>query len=101
MNKLLSEGINVNATGKSGATALQIAAERGNAATVRLLAGKGAQVDRDSSYADHETPLMLAARAGHQEVVNTLLDLGAHVNRSGKDGWTPLMRAARGNHAPL
>jgi hypothetical protein len=39
---------------------------------------------------DGSTPLLLASRSGHVEVVNALLANGANVNTPLKIGWTPL-----------
>ena len=42
------------------------------------------------------TPLMVAARRGHESVCRLLLDKGAKIDAAvGTTGWTPLMFAVR------
>ena len=56
---------------------LEAAARKGFSGILKLLLDKGVPVDAVSRY---ETPLIVAARAGHCEVVNVLLDHGANIN---------------------
>ena len=56
---------------------LEAAARKGFSCILKLLLDKGVPVDALSRY---ETPLIVAARAGHCEVVNVLLDHGANIN---------------------
>ena len=44
------------------------------------------------------SPLILAARNGHQDVVKLLLDKGAEPNMADQNGDTALGYAARGGH---
>jgi ankyrin repeat protein len=62
---------------------IHLAAQRGLAEAVRLLASKGASVDGcdDNGY----TALHLAAYHGHVAVVDVLLQLGAHPGHQGPD----------------
>ncbi len=46
-------------------------------------------------------PLGLAARYGHVEVVEMLIDQGADVNISNITGWTPFLKAALGGHVGI
>ncbi len=41
------------------------------------------------------TPLMVAAQAGHLDVVQSLLSAGVSINRTMWDGATPLFLAAQ------
>ena len=41
------------------------------------------------------TPLIAAAKAGHCGCIELLIAKGASVNKTNKNGWTPLMAAAR------
>jgi ankyrin repeat protein len=45
--------------------------------------------------------LTLAAAHGHADLVKTLLDRGADVNRADDTGWTPLHAAAYGGHPAI
>lgn len=47
---------------------------------------------------DGLTPLHCAARSGHDQVVDTLLEKGAPVESKTKNGLTPLHMAAQGDH---
>jgi ankyrin repeat protein len=44
------------------------------------------------------SPLHLASRSGHPEVVQTLLTYGAYPNVRDKSGWTPLHFASQEEH---
>ncbi len=100
-------GIELNARSRNGDTALMIAAFNGETAAALRLVEKGAEINRPgwtalhyaaasgslsivrhllehSAYIDAEspnktTPLMMAARAGHEKVVLMLLEEGADV----------------------
>lgn len=41
------------------------------------------------------TPLLAAAKGGHNRCIEVLLEHGADVNQANKEGWTPLMAAVR------
>lgn len=76
------------------------AAQKGDAAAVRALLGKGVDVNTKFRYGT--TALLYAAQKGHVEVVRTLLDHGADVNaRETMAGMTPLMFAAFKGHAGI
>ena len=47
------------------------------------------------------TPLMFAAREGHVETARLLLDAGADVHASDKNGITPLLMAISNNRIPM
>ncbi|MEO5936262.1 MAG: ankyrin repeat domain-containing protein [Terriglobales bacterium] len=104
---------------ENGMTALMVAADRGDAAAVRRLASKrGARKQVPSnalaamvaflswmqSTPHHDvywTALHYAARAQCRECVQTLLDVGAEVNATGRDGSTALLEAALKNNLEL
>jgi ankyrin repeat protein len=70
---------------------IAVAASQGDVAQVRQLLTAGSQADATDIGI---TPLMSAARRGDLDVMTTLLDAGADVNRHDtRNGWTPLMHA--------
>lgn len=93
VERLLNEGVNVNARASNGTTALMGAAYSDYPRTTRLLIARGAEVNARS--ADGLTALHYAAGAGNTEIVDILLMAGADPNALSVDGTTPLMRAAR------
>src|SRR5205085_8191682 len=58
-----------------------------------LLLKKGAAVD--SADPEGITPLMLATKDCHEELVKQLLKSKAHLNQQDRYGWTALMWAAK------
>lgn len=73
------------------------AVREGNTDMVKsLLSAPGANVnardDRDS------TPLLEAARYGHNDIARVLIAAGADLKAKDKDGKTALMLAVQGNH---
>ncbi|CAD7704224.1 unnamed protein product [Ostreobium quekettii] len=81
------------------ASALWVAAYRGEGAEVRELIGGGADVDERNH--NGTTPLYVAAQNGHRAVAELLLDAGAEVDAESRLGSTPLLAAAHNNHARL
>ena len=49
-------------------------------------------------YSDGWTPLLWAAREGHETIVQRLIAAEASVNARSNAGTTPLMFAVRGGH---
>jgi uncharacterized protein len=77
--------------------ALLRAARAGNADTVRaLLASPNVDVNGIDEHGN--TPLIEAARFGHDEVVTALLIAKADVKTKNDEGKTALMLAAEGGH---
>ncbi|HEU0153915.1 MAG TPA: ankyrin repeat domain-containing protein [Arenimonas sp.] len=66
-------------------------------AGVQLLLRHKARVDARGTR--QRTALLLACAAGNADIVGELLDAGADRNAHDADGITPLLEAARGNHA--
>jgi len=76
IERLLAQGVDVNAANEYGATALAFAADRGDVALVKLLIGKGADVNsRDSFY--EITPLGWSLYKDHDQVAALLVASGA------------------------
>ena len=70
---LIGAGAEVDAPAKYGVTALWVAASLGNPEVVRQLLASGARTDA-AAMVDNEavTPLQIARRGGHREVVGIL-----------------------------
>ena len=75
------------------------AIKRGDVANVRDLLERGIDVDARDRYG--QTGLMLAAHAGHGEVVATLIDHRANLNITAKFGLSALMLAVIAGHTEI
>jgi outer membrane protein assembly factor BamB len=76
VEKLLDQGVDVNARTAYGATALSFAADKGHVEVVKLLLSRKADVNaKDTFYG--ATPLTWAVSRQHAEVVGLLLEAGA------------------------
>ena len=90
-------GVARRATRSAETDALLRAARAGNADTVRaLLASPNVDVNGIDEHGN--TPLIEAARFGHDEVVTALLIAKADVKTKNDEGKTALMLAAEGGH---
>ena len=81
---LLEEGSDANAA-KGYRSALQAASYEGHEDIVRLLLGKGADVNMLGGDYPHSA-IQLASSGGHEGIVRLLLDKGADVNPPGENG---------------
>lgn len=89
--------ISVNAkVGSEETSALALAAAQGHVEMVRLLLGKGADLDARTKRL--ETPLFLAAAKGHHKIVALLVDSLAGINLPDYEGRAPLIAAAGAGH---
>jgi ankyrin repeat protein len=86
-----SPGIDVNAAGPNGKTALMVAASKGDLALLERLLELGAALDQRNRAGG--TALMYAAQYGHSSATERLLIAGADANVRGAKGWTALMVA--------
>lgn len=75
------------------------AIKRADVDAVRELLRCGADIDARDRYG--QTGLMLAAHAGHREVVATLIEHGASLNVTTKFGLSALMLAIVAGHTEL
>jgi len=75
------------------------AIKSGDVQTVLDLLERGIDVDARDRYG--QTPLMLAAHAGHREVVETLIAHQANLNFTAKFGLSALMLALVAGHAEV
>ena len=91
---LLGAGATVE-MGYGRMTALQCAAQGGCHGICELLLRRGMQVDETPPRVRKETPLRLAAKGKHVQIVRLLLDCAADINgQSQHGGATPLKAAA-------
>ncbi|MCP5144526.1 MAG: ankyrin repeat domain-containing protein [Gammaproteobacteria bacterium] len=97
---LVADGADVELANDYNVTALQLAAEAGNAPMIKLLLKAGAVADRGN--AEGQTPLMLVARTGNVQAARMLLKAGADVNAVEQWGaQTALMWAAARRHPAM
>ncbi len=95
--ELLKLGLSPDSKDLLGIPALQLAAQQGRYALVKILLEY--QANPNVLNRVGQTPLSWAARYGHIDIVNLLIAYGAAPNHSGKTYMlTPLMAAAVGGH---
>jgi ankyrin repeat protein len=93
---LLARGAKVT---QPGWTALHYAAAAGDDAIARQLLERGAAIDAPSPPASGKfTPLMMAAREGHDRTVHLLVRAGADPALRNSEGLTAQQIAARAGH---
>jgi len=117
-NLLADRGANPNTSDREGETPLHIAARSGDLALVEKLLAKGASVNARTAatpapaggsggegifgvfryIAGERTPLMLAAKADHVDVMRALVAGGADAKLKAQDGTTVLSAAAGSGH---
>jgi ankyrin repeat protein len=110
---LLEKGADPNAFDPTINAPLHVAARAGNLEIVTMLLQKGAhpnvQTAKTSAFgraggggfrapAGEQTPLLLAARANHEDVMRALVAGGADAKMKAQDGTTLLMAAASSGH---
>ena len=78
LEQILAQGVDVNASDRTGVTALMRAAYHGELPVVRALIERGADLDAKDSGG--LTALMMAKHSGHAEIVDALLSSGAKEN---------------------
>ena len=97
LQKLLDEGIDVNARDELGFTALHRAAEEGRKHVLLILLESGADIGLETSSSG-STALFYATT---KRIVRTLLEKGADLNFTSKYGITPLIKATKENRETL
>lgn len=97
VERLLSDGAQVEATDGSGATPLYVAASEGHAAVVARLLAAGGDPRRQASgsFGSTGTPIHAAVRHGHLDVVRLLLEAGVDPNLPDDGVGPPLHTALR------
>jgi ankyrin repeat protein len=91
---LLEKGVNINAKGSTGETALMRASRREDPEVAKLLLEEGADINAKDF--EGKTALIWAAWSGHPKVVKTLIVNGANVHAETKKGETALDLAKEG-----
>lgn len=94
---LLNRGFDPNTRDAQGQTGLLIAVKEPSLKVVRVLLDSP-KTDVEARNAKDESPLMLAALKGQQDVVTRLIEREADIN---KPGWAPLHYAATGGHVAI
>jgi ankyrin repeat protein len=94
---LLNRGFDPNTRDAQGQTGLLIAVKEPSLKVVRVLLDSP-KTDVDARNAKDESPLMLAALKGQQDIVTRLIEREADIN---KPGWAPLHYAATGGHVAI
>lgn len=91
---IANQGVDIERTDGSQENALMIAAWRNQKDAVEKLIARGAQVNRTGWTALH-----YAASIGNVEIIKVLLEHSAYIDAESPNKTTPLMMAARGDHA--
>jgi ankyrin repeat protein len=100
VEKLLNQGVSVNATNENGSSALMLAAFNGYTEICELLLNNGAQVNLLDS--NNRTALIYAASGPFSATVKLLLQNNADVNLiDNVEQWTALMFAAAEGHTDV
>ncbi|MFC0774734.1 ankyrin repeat domain-containing protein [Terrimonas alba] len=97
---MMEKGMNPNTMSWHHVTLLHDMAQKGNLVKASLLLQYGADIDPiDEEY--QSTPLGLATKWGHPEIVELLLAQGADPNKSGAAWSTPIAWAKKKGHAEI
>jgi ankyrin repeat protein len=96
--KSLQAGLELDCCSYWGTTLLCSAAESGNDRVLKLLLANNESANPDEENSDGETPLVCAAKWGHEEVVKHLLLTGRVDVNFNCGGFTPLSYAAWNGH---
>lgn len=99
VERLIREGVNVEAADSDGFTALLWASMKGHKDIVELLLASGAQPDKENTYG--RTALLCASASGHKDVVEVLLASGAQPDKEDDDGKTAWMFASDYGHSQI
>jgi ankyrin repeat protein len=94
---LLNRGFDPNTRDEHGQTGLLIAMREPSPRVIQVLLDSP-KTDVEARNAKDESPLMLAALKGQQDLVTRLIARDADVN---KPGWAPLHYAATGGHVAI
>ncbi|KAH0422826.1 ankyrin repeat protein [Colletotrichum camelliae] len=99
VEQLLRRGADLKCTVRGGYSPLLIAAYRGYDVLAGLLCERSSPEDREAKEQIGQTPLLVATRHGHEDMVDLLLDYEADIEaKEDKFGQTPLLLAVRLGH---
>uniref|UniRef100_A0AAU7YJA0 Ankyrin repeat domain-containing protein n=1 Tax=Wolbachia endosymbiont of Oeneis ivallda TaxID=3171168 RepID=A0AAU7YJA0_9RICK len=94
--KLIKQGVNINARHKKSFTLLHLAAQIGYYEIVESLLSNEAEIN--VAMTDGCSPLHMAAENGHYNVVKLILDNEADIDVAMTNGRSPLHMAAQSGH---
>ena len=97
---LIRQAADVNSAQGDGMTALHWAAFNGDVELAQPLLYAGANVEATTRLGAY-TPLYLASKHGHGNIVEMLLEAGSNPEKTDVSGMTPLMMAASSGNADL
>ncbi|MBO9647268.1 MAG: ankyrin repeat domain-containing protein [Variovorax sp.] len=97
VKSLLNRGFDPNTRDAQGQTGLLIALREPSPKVIQVLID-WPKTDVEARNSKDESPLMLAAIKGQQDIVTKLIDRDADIN---KPGWTPLHYAATNGHVAI
>jgi len=97
VKNLLNRGFDPNTRDAQGQTGLLIALREPSPKVIQILID-WPKTDVEARNTKDESPLMLAAIKGQQDVVTKLIERDADIN---KPGWTPLHYAATNGHVAI
>lgn len=98
LDRLLREGVDLQAEDQGGRTALHVAAAEGYLEACRYLLQRDSGLSSKCTKAGN-TPLHRAAAYGHASIITLLHSVNSSsLNALNKEGATPLSRAARWGH---
>jgi ankyrin repeat protein len=97
VERLIERGVDPNQRDESGQTGLLLALREPSPRVVEALIASP-KVDVEARNAKDESPLMMAALKGQQDVVMKLIARDADIN---KPGWAPLHYAATNGHVSI
>lgn len=95
VERMIAAGANLDETNSLGQSGLHVAATIENVRIAQVLLDAGASADGPPGPRWRSTPLMVAARAGHRDIVRLLVERGANVDANGM--YTPLCMAVYAN----
>jgi ankyrin repeat protein len=97
----IKAGIEIDAIGSDGLTALMCAAENAHISVIKILLQSGANPYILSDYfatMEGYTALMRGVETNYREVIKTFAEAGINLDFPGKDGLTALMYAMRARY---
>lgn len=97
VKSLLNRGFDPNTRDEHGQTGLLIAVKEPSPKVIQVLLDFP-KTDVEARNSKDESPLMLAAIKGQQDIVTKLIERDADIN---KPGWTPLHYAATNGHIEI